>query len=206
MVEPPTMAGGGTPPPRKIIVVADPTRESAAALQYALSHAVLEHDTLILLHVKNPNAWRNPINFFKWPAPTGSSTTEGGGGGGGGGGGAGGDVDFLEAMKHASEMAHPKLRVQVERVELDGKDKPSVVIHHCTVHAADLVVVGQRWRLSNAILGHRRNGSLGSLRGIDTAEYLIENSKCTCVAVQKKSQNAGYLLNTKTHKNFWLLA
>jgi len=26
------------------------------------------------------------------------------------------------------------------------------------------------------------------------------------VSVQKKGQNAGYLLNTKTHKNFWLLA
>jgi hypothetical protein len=40
---------------------------------------------------------------------------------------------------------------------------------------------------------------------VDTAEYLIEKSKCTCVAVQKKGHN-GYLLNTKTHRNFWLLA
>lgn len=46
----------------------------------------------------------------------------------------------------------------------------------------------------------------GSLRGLDTAEYLIEHSKCTSVAVQKKGLNAGYLLNTKTQKNFWLLA
>lgn len=45
------------------------------------------------------------------------------------------------------------------------------------------------------------------MRGVeDTAEYLIENSNCNCVGVQKKGQNAGYLLNTKTHKNFWLLA
>lgn len=52
----------------------------------------------------------------------------------------------------------------------------------------------------------RQGGSLRGTKGIDTAEYLIENSKCTCVGVQKKGQNAGFLLNTKTHKNFWLLA
>jgi hypothetical protein len=47
----------------------------------------------------------------------------------------------------------------------------------------------------------------GSGRGHDTTpEFLIEHSKCLCVSVQKKGQNAGYLLNTKTHKNFWLLA
>lgn len=41
---------------------------------------------------------------------------------------------------------------------------------------------------------------------MDMVEYLIENSRCLCVGVQKKGQNAGYLLNSKTHKNFWLLA
>ncbi|KAG6532266.1 hypothetical protein ZIOFF_006106 [Zingiber officinale] len=48
-------------------------------------------------------------------------------------------------------------------------------------------------------------GSLSS-KGINTAEYLIQNSQCLCVGVQKKGQNTGYLLNTKTHRNFWLLA
>jgi hypothetical protein len=53
----------------------------------------------------------------------------------------------------------------------------------------------------------RLRSASGSSRGHDsTAEFLIEHSKCLCVSVQKKGQNAGYLLNTKTHKNFWLLA
>uniref|UniRef100_A0A5B6ZEV4 UspA domain-containing protein n=1 Tax=Davidia involucrata TaxID=16924 RepID=A0A5B6ZEV4_DAVIN len=192
--------GGGTAPARKVMVVADPTRESATALEYALSHAVLEHDTLILLHVENPNTWRNAFSFFKRPSPAAtsspcsSSATDGGGGGG---------LDFLEAMMEACETAHPKQRVHVERVEMDGKDKAAAILHHSTVHAVDILVIGQRKSLSNAILGQKRSGSL---RGLDTAEYLIENSKCTCVAVQKKGQNAGYLLNTKTHRNFWLLA
>ncbi|XP_057499527.1 uncharacterized protein LOC130783784 [Actinidia eriantha] len=121
----------------------------------------------------------------------------------GGGGGGGGDLDFLEAMKHACEIAQPKIRVLVERVEMDGKEKAAVTLHHSTLHSADILVIGPKRSLSNAILGQRRNGSL---RGLDTAEYLIENSRCTCVVVQKKGQNAGYLLNTKTKKNSWLLA
>ncbi|KAA8548892.1 hypothetical protein F0562_000576 [Nyssa sinensis] len=191
--------GDGTAPARKVMVVADPTRESAAALQYALSHAVLEHDTLILLHVENPNSWRNTFSFLRRPLPAAtspyagtSSATDGGGG-----------VDFLEAMRHACESAHPKQRVHVERVPMDGKDKGAAILHHSKAHAVDILVIGQRRSLSNAILGQRRSGSF---RGLETAEYLIENSKCTCVAVQKKGQNAGYLLNTKTQRNFWLLA
>ncbi|KAH7842403.1 hypothetical protein Vadar_004943 [Vaccinium darrowii] len=201
------MEGSATPTPtRKVMVVADPTRESAAALQYALSHGVVDHDTLILLHVENPNAWKNPFAFFKWPTPSTSSTasalsssssfTDGGGGGGG-------ELDFLEAMKHASEIAQPNVRVQVEKVEMEGKEKAAVILNYSTLHSVDIIVIGQKRTLSNAILGQRKNGSV---RGLDTAEYLIENSKCTCVAVQKKGQNAGFLLNTKTHKNFWLLA
>ncbi|KAG5562321.1 hypothetical protein RHGRI_005148 [Rhododendron griersonianum] len=197
------MEGGATPtPPRKVMVVADPTRESAAALQYALSHGVVEHDTLILLHVENPNAWKNPFSFFKWPMPSTSTTasafslsssfTEGGSSSGS----CGGDMDFLEAMRHASEISQPKVHVQVEKVEMEGKEKAAVILHYSTLHSVD-IIVGFRlnWQRKN-----------GSLRGLDTAEYLIENSKCTCVAVQKKGQNAGFLLNTKTHKNFWLLA
>lgn len=201
------------------MVVADPTRESIAALQYVLSHGVVEHDTLILLHVENPNAWKNPFSFhienpnawknpfsfFRWPMPSTSTTTSSSSyfPESGSSGSFGGDTDFLEAMKQASEVSQPKVQVQVEKVEMEGKEKAAVILHYSTLHSVDIIVVGQKRTLSSAILGQRKSGSL---RGLDTAEYLIENSKCTCVAVQKKGQNAGFLLNTKTHKNFWLLA
>ncbi|KAL3507483.1 hypothetical protein ACH5RR_032865 [Cinchona calisaya] len=204
------MASGSTPtPPRKVMVVADPCRESAAALQYALSHVVLENDTLILLHVVNPNSsWRIPFGaiFKKAPSLSASSTSSSSSlsseGFGGGGGGGGGTIDFLEAMKHACGIAQPRLKVHVKRVEMDGKDKASIILAQSTSHGVDLIVIGQRTTLSNAILGPKRSRSL---RGLDTAEYLIENSKCTCVGVQRKG-NGGYFLNSKTHKNFWLLA
>ncbi|XP_031096529.1 uncharacterized protein LOC116000827 [Ipomoea triloba] len=170
---------------RKVMVVADPTRESAAALEYALSHAILEGDTIILLHVENQtNAWKNPIgSFFKWP-PLPS-------------------LEFLEALKRACEIAQPKSRVQTERVAImEGKDKGSLILSHSAKLGIDLLIIGQKRTLSHAILGNMS----GSLRGQDTADYLIENSKCTCVGVQRKGQNAGYILNTKIQKNFWLLA
>lgn len=62
------------------------------------------------------------------------------------------------------------------------------------------------WSSSNSNRCRRRGGSMRGTRVTDMAEYLIENSKCNCVAVQKKGQNGGYLLNTKTYRNFWLLA
>lgn len=132
---------GEATPTRKVMVVADPTPKSAAALQYALSHGLVEHDTLILLHVENPNAWKNPLLFFKWPAPSTSTTasafsssssfTEGSSSS------CGGDMDFLKAMKRASEISQPKVRVQVDKVkvEVEGKEKAAVILHYSTLIA-----------------------------------------------------------------------
>ncbi|KAJ7950924.1 putative Adenine nucleotide alpha hydrolases-like superfamily protein, partial [Quillaja saponaria] len=187
---------------RKVTVVSDPTRESAGALQYALSHVLVEHDELILLHVGNPNSWRNTLSTFLRRPSSGSSTTTSSFESGGGGG----EFDFLEEMKRACKVAQPKVSIQTVRVEID-RDKASSIIYQTDMHEVALLVIGQRSRLSGALLGYRRTrGSMRGIRVLDTAEYLIENSKCTCVAVQKKGQNAGYLLNTKIHRKFWLLA
>ncbi|GFP83434.1 hypothetical protein PHJA_000486800 [Phtheirospermum japonicum] len=190
------------------MVVADPTRESASALQYALSHAVVESDSLILFHVENPNVWRNPFGaFFRRPngAPGGGAATASGSSASGVfvESCVGGEVDFLDAMKQACMTTQPKVKVAVVKAEMaDGKDKAAVILAHCAAHKVDLLIVGHRRSLSNAILGSRRGGT----RGLDTADNLILNSKCTCVAVQKKAQNAGYILSSKTYKKFWLLA
>ncbi|XP_023538863.1 uncharacterized protein LOC111799663 [Cucurbita pepo subsp. pepo] len=191
--------------PKKVMVVVDPTRESAAALQYSLSHAVIDCDEVILLHVDNPNSWKNAITtFLKRPnggpantaTPTDNAASDAGGGGPM-------DVDFLKEMKKVCKVARPELNVRTARVELEGKDKAAMIMAQTKALDIDLLVIGQRRSLSTAILGYKR---AGVAKMLDTAEYLIENSNCTCVAVQKKGQNAGYLLNTKTHRNFWLLA
>ncbi|CAM8918164.1 unnamed protein product [Rhodiola kirilowii] len=201
---------------RKVMVVADPTRESAGALQYALYHAVLENDLLILLHVENMNSWRNSFATFLKRSPStshgGTGTTgsgcpgiEGVGGSSIGGGGGDGNMDFLEEMKKACKIAQPTIRVQVVMVELEGNNKGATILSQANSMSIDLLIIGQRQSLSAAILGSRRNNG-GSNKAQSTADFLIENCKCTCVGVQRKGQKAGYLLNTKTHRNFWLLA
>ncbi|KAK2384425.1 Adenine nucleotide alpha hydrolase superfamily protein [Trifolium repens] len=206
---------------RKVLVVADPTRESAGALQYALCHAVMEQDELILLHViENIPSWRNTLSTFLKMPSLGTSMTASLGdfGGGGGGGGAGGGssaegetvVDFLEEMKNACKVSQPKLKVRVMKVDMDnGKDRANTILSHTINQEIDVVVIGQKRTLSSTLLGYKRptGGSLKGAKMIDTAEYLIHNTPgtCTCVAVQRKA-NGGYVLNTKTHRNFWLLA
>ncbi|GMI95878.1 hypothetical protein like AT4G13450 [Hibiscus trionum] len=195
-----------TPPARKVMVVADPTPHSASALQYAISHALLEQDELILLHVENQITWKNTLTtFLRRPSlasgagasamvPTFGPDSSN-------------DVNFLEQMKYACEIAQPKIPVRIEKADMDGKDKAQVIISKSKELGVDLIIVGQKRSLSSAILGYKR--SSGNMKGsklIDTIEYLIENSPCNCVAVQKKGQNGGYVLNSKTQKNFWLLA
>ncbi|KAJ4954411.1 hypothetical protein NE237_011194 [Protea cynaroides] len=228
--------------PKKVMVVANLTRESANALQWVLSHAVLEKDELFLLHVEQPISWLNTIRTFlrRRSSPVFVATNsllEGSGDR---------EVDFVDLMKHACEIAEPKVRVHIERVEIDhGKDKASIILSKSRMFSIDLLVIGQRRRHPNAILRGLRiafhpQSPVDNLRnyvkqkfaphlihmpsmltttfetsrcklngmptkGIDTAEYLIENSKCKCVGVQKKGHN-GYLLNTKKQRNFWLLA
>ncbi|KAI3459575.1 hypothetical protein Pfo_016238 [Paulownia fortunei] len=145
---------------RKVMVVADPSRESAGALQYALSHAVLEDDTLVLLHVENPNAWKNPFGaLFKSPLSPGSARVSGVGSYSSSvaavEGGGGGEVDFLDGMKRACMAAKPKLKVVVEKAEMaEGNDKASVILAHSAACKVDLLIIGQiRRSLSNALLG-----------------------------------------------------
>ncbi|KAI3469872.1 hypothetical protein Pfo_026535 [Paulownia fortunei] len=143
---------GGT---RKVMVVADPTRESAGALQYALSHAVVENDTLILFHVENPNAWKNPFgSFFKKPNAGGGATSNSSSSTVAAEGGGGGEVDFLDAMKQACMTAQPKVKVVVVKAEMaDGKDKASVILAQSAAYKIDLLIIGHKRSLSNAILG-----------------------------------------------------
>ncbi|GFY81340.1 GLU-ADT subunit B [Actinidia rufa] len=140
-----TMESGATPV-KKVMMVADPSRQSAAALQYALSHAVVEHNTLIILHDGNANVWKNSFSFFKWLATPGTSFSASYNEGSvcGGRGGGAGDLDFLEAMKRSCKIAQPKIHVLVERMEMHGKEKASVILHRNTMHSVDILVLGQK--------------------------------------------------------------
>lgn len=130
------------------MVVADPTQESAGALQYALSKAILENDELILFNVENPNSWRNTLTtFLRRPSRSSGSAA------------ASieaslGHADFLEEMKKACKLAKPKVRVHVEKVALiEGKEKASIILDHSKALGVDVLIIGQRRSLSTIILG-----------------------------------------------------
>ncbi|XP_068661369.1 uncharacterized protein [Aristolochia californica] len=184
------------PASRKVMVVADPGRESAGALQWVLSHAVLDHDEIILLHVESHVLRRNSFSTFlkrahSHPPLVNSLPSERCGSG---------EHDFLEEMRLKCVSDQPRVHVQIERVDMEGgRDKAATILFQSNMRGISLLVIGQR-RSTSGFLSRKLSGSY------DLAECLIENSRCQCIGVQKKGQNAGYLLNSKTHKNFWLLA
>lgn len=164
---PAAMDSAGSPPPpskRLVMVIADPSRESSVALQWALSHAVLEQDDLILLHVEPANPGRRAGTLsalLRRPAgnagtqqqnqqaalsPTSSSSS--------GGSGEGGEWEFLEAMRAACEAAQPKVRVRVlvERGEVEGREKAAKILSQTKLLGVDLLVIGQR-RSGSSFLG-----------------------------------------------------
>ncbi|WVZ59195.1 hypothetical protein U9M48_009381 [Paspalum notatum var. saurae] len=185
--------------PRLVMIIADPGRESTAAMEWALSHAIVEGDDVLLLHVNMPHPHHN--------GGVGPSRSSSGGSTGGSPIAAADAGDFMEAMRSSCKARFPRARVHGERVEpaTEGREaKAQTILAESQRRGVELLVIGHHRRVSS-FLG-LRSGS-GSSRGHDsTAEFLIEHSRCLCVSVQKKGQNAGYLLNTKTHKNFWLLA
>nr|GEV13046.1 sec20 family protein [Tanacetum cinerariifolium] len=83
---------------------------------------------------------------------TTASRGVGGGHIGGDGGRVGGNVDFLDQMKSACEIMHPRLKVKALKVETDARDKAYAIMAQTKVHGIDLLVIGKRQSLSNAIL------------------------------------------------------
>lgn len=143
---------GGTPAgKRRVMVIADPGRESAGALEWALYHAVLEHDEIILLHVEPPNARRGSLStFLRRPSSVAPSSPAGSAAAGSAE--CGGDYEFLDAMRAACKAAQPKVKVQIERVEMEAKDKATAILMQSKLLRIDLLVIGQR-RTQSTFLG-----------------------------------------------------
>lgn len=164
----------------RIMVVADPSFEAKGALQWALSHTVQNDDTIILVHVTKPFIQGEGSNRVLNPK----------------------GYEFLDSMKSMCETKRPGARVEV--LLLVGKQKGPIIVEEAGKQEASLLVLGQRkrsitWRL--LMRWTRRRAHEGDV------EYCIQNSKCMTIAVRRKSEKlGGYLITTKRHKDFWLLA
>jgi nucleotide-binding universal stress UspA family protein len=147
--------GAGSSKPRLVMIIAEPGRESTAAMEWALSHAVVEGDDILLLHVNMPN----PYSGAAGPSRTGS----GGSAGSpiaallGGAGGPDSSGEFMEAMRAACRARYPRARVHAERVEpaTEGREaKAQTILAESQRRGVELLVIGQR-RVSS-FLGYVR--------------------------------------------------
>ncbi|XP_031492807.1 uncharacterized protein LOC116259231 [Nymphaea colorata] len=176
---------------RRIVIVVDPATtaaETRSAIQWALTHAVQPNDTLLLLCVCKPTAGGNAgpkRSIAKVHAK---------------------EKDLLQSMKNLCRARNPQVEVQTSLVE--GKEKGPTIVGEARKEEASLLILGQRkrsltWRLLMTWAGER--GSSSGNGGF--VEYCIQHAHCMTLAVRKKGGNVGgYLLTTKKHKDFWLLA
>ncbi|XVF08896.1 hypothetical protein REPUB_Repub07fG0043900 [Reevesia pubescens] len=171
-----TEFGGGN----KVMVVVDSSLEAKVAIEWALSHTIQGQDTIVLLHVAKPRK-RDSYNRKRNPRV----------------------YELLYSMKNMCQMKRPG--VQVEVVKLEGKMEGPIIVEAAKQQEVSLLVLGQRkksmiWRLMRRWAGGKR-GCAG------VVDYCIQNASCMTIAVRRKNNElGGYLITTKRHKNFWLLA
>ncbi|KAL6893491.1 hypothetical protein ACP4OV_007589 [Aristida adscensionis] len=185
--------GGG----RRVMVVADGRRraEAADALQWALAQAVRSNDTVVLLAVVKPAAGDAGDSCVK------ISRTR--------------CYQHLDAMRKLCESTRPE--VKVETCAVQAEERAPAVVEAARQHGVSLLVLAQRrrravtrWLLLQTLWLRRwgrrrrqRGGGGGSTT--TTVEYCIEHAPCVALGVRRRS-SGGYLLSSKRHKDFWLLA
>eukprot|EP00253_Pinus_taeda_P001377 PITA_01377 len=182
---------------RKVMVVVDSTREAKRALLWVLSHALLKHDRLILLHVaplppgSPKKGTESPFSSKRHLNPK--------------------DSNFLNSLKSLCIQRRPEVEVEVMIVE-GFKDKGPTILQQAKKHSVSLLVLGQPKPPLLCKLRAIWSEKRWTIRSQDSSpaaavEYCIQNSECLSVAVRMKSRRmGGYLISTKRQKNFWLLA
>ncbi|KAL2546609.1 Adenine nucleotide alpha hydrolase-like superfamily protein [Forsythia ovata] len=167
---------------RKILIVVDSSLEAKNAVQWALTHTVQDKDLVILLYVIKPSKQgEESYKDMNSRAP-----------------------QFLTSMKKMCQLKRPGVHIEVAVVE--GKEKGPAIVEAAKKQEATLLVLGQKkrsvtWRLIMMWAGNGMGGGGG------VVEYCIQNASCMAIAVRRKSKKlGGYLITTKRHKDFWLLA
>ncbi|XP_050376016.1 uncharacterized protein LOC126793513 [Argentina anserina] len=172
----------------KIMVVVDSSLEAKGALEWALSHTVQPQDAIVLVHVAQPckqgvdsNAKKLNLRAF----------------------------ELLHSMKKDCQRRKPG--VEVEVALLGGKERGAIIVEEAKKQKVALLVLGQKrersmwWKLIKRCWTSRRRRRTS--RSSEVVEYCIQNAGCMTIAVRRKSRRlGGYLITTKLHKNFWLLA
>ncbi|KAL5543324.1 hypothetical protein UlMin_008458 [Ulmus minor] len=163
----------------KIMILVDSSLEAKGALDWALSHTVQTQDTVVLLHVVKPSK-KDANGKLNLRA-----------------------IEQLHSMKNICGRKKPGVKVEIELLE--GKERGEIIVEEAKKQKVSLLVLGQKRKRSIWWSLMKRMTRKG-LKG-DVVEYCIQNATCMTIAVRRKSKKlGGYLITTKRHKNFWLLA
>ncbi|XP_074587755.1 universal stress protein PHOS32-like [Curcuma longa] len=163
---------------RRIMIVVDTSPESKTAMLWALSHAVQTSDCVVLVNAVKPSSKHGDR----------SSDSK--------------SHELLHSMKNICQAKKPEVAVEVSVVE--ATERGAAIVEEARKQGASLLVMGQKrrsftWRLVMLWAGNKISGSV--------ADYCVQNATCMAVAVRRKSRRGGgYLITTKRHKDFWLLA
>uniref|UniRef100_A0A803RAC0 UspA domain-containing protein n=2 Tax=Cannabis sativa TaxID=3483 RepID=A0A803RAC0_CANSA len=102
-----------------------------------------------------------------------------------------------------------KTEVEIDVTVIEGKEKGPMILEEAKKQSVDMLVLGQKkrsttWRL--LMMWSAGNSGRGGVGG-GVVEYCIQNATCMALAVRRKNRRVGgYLITTKRHKDFWLLA
>ena len=102
-------------------------------------------------------------------------------------------------------------QVEIEVAIAQGKEKGPTIVGEAKKQEVALLILGQKkkrsmttWRL--LMMWAAPPGNRPAAGG-GVVEYCINNASCMAIAVRRKSRKVGgYLITTKRHKDFWLLA
>ncbi|KAK1653683.1 hypothetical protein QYE76_071488 [Lolium multiflorum] len=115
------------------------------------------------------------------------------------------DVVLLAVVKPAPPDGQYSVSIEVCVVE--AEERAPAVVEAAKRHGASLLVLGQRrrprWILDLWSAAKRQCGRMR--RGISLVEHCIEHAPCEALGVRRRS-SGGYLVSSKRHKDFWLLA
>ncbi|CAN1839992.1 hypothetical protein LINPERHAP1_LOCUS35927 [Linum perenne] len=167
----------------KVMVVVDSGGEAKGALELALSHTVQTHDSILLLYTSKTSSKQAPELIKKIVEAEYC-------------------ISLLNYSSNNIQLLHHNVNVDV--VIREGKNRGGVIVEEAKKQRVSLLVLGQRkrwvmWRLIQRLKSRRIHGGV--------VKYCIQNSSCLTIAVRRQGKKlGGYLITTKRHKNFWLLA
>ena len=96
--------------------------------------------------------------------------------------------------------------MKVEIALVEGKERGPIIVEEAKRQRVSLLVLGQK-RKQSICWQLIKRWSTRSMKRKHVVDYCIQNASCMTIAVRRKNRKmGGYLITTKRHKNFWLLA